>query len=174
MREFFADVSGKRVLEVGCGPGTWFPEIVTCAEYLGMDWNEEHIEAANQRYGSNKVSFVCGDVSRDVNPQQSKFDYIFAFGILHHLNDGQAHDLLSVCSGLLAKNGRFISIDPVYHEGQNSFAKWMNDRDSGQDIRFEKGYKKLADGLFDSVTTTICTDKLRIPYSHCVMTAGRS
>ncbi|MEM9279850.1 MAG: hypothetical protein AAGA76_14880, partial [Pseudomonadota bacterium] len=39
--QFFPDVVGKRVLEVGCGPGTWFPEIQGCAEYLGMDWNAE-------------------------------------------------------------------------------------------------------------------------------------
>lgn len=170
-KDFFDDVKSKSVLEVGCGPGTWFPQIDDCAEYLGMDWNQDHIDAGNQQYGSSTVRFVCGDVSKDLKPELQKFDYIFAFGILHHLSDQQAIDLLKVCSKLLGKQGRFVSIDPVYHENQNPFAKWMNDRDSGQDIRIEEGYRNLSEDLFTSIVTTVCTNKLRIPYSHCVMVA---
>ncbi len=172
--EFFPDVAGKSVLEVGCGPGTWFPEMEGCASYLGMDWNEEHIEQANERFGSETTRFVCGDVSKDISADQQQFDYIFAFGILHHLDDKQAAALMSVCSALLSPASKFLSIDPVYHEGQNRFAKWMCDRDSGQDIRTETGYRALADEKFGSVSTTVCTDKLRIPYSHCVMVANRT
>lgn len=172
--KYFDDLQGKSVLEVGCGPGTWFPQIEDCAEYLGMDWNQDHIDAGNKQYGSSTVRFVCGDVSKDVNPDQRKFDYIFAFGILHHLSDQQAIDLITVCSALLKKQGRFISIDPVYHENQHFFAKWMNDRDSGQNIRSEEGYRKLSESLFTSIGTTVCTDKLRVPYSHCVMVAEQS
>lgn len=169
--EYFPDVAGKRVLEVGCGPGTWFPEISECAEYLGMDWNAQHIVEANKKFGSDIVRFVNGDVSKDVPQEGDGYDFIFAFGILHHLNDEQVTSLLQVCEKLVSKQGKFISVDPVYHDGQNFFAKWMNDRDSGQDIRTENAYASLVSRAFGNVETSICTDKLRIPYSHCVIVA---
>ena len=171
-KQFFGDIAGKRALEVGCGPGTWFPELADCAEYLGMDWNGEHIAQANQKYGSDNVRFVQGDVSRDIPQDTPGYDFVFAFGILHHLDDGQALSLLKSVSGLLSPEGRFISVDPVYHNGQNFFAKWMNDRDSGQNIRREQEYGALAKNAFANVATSLCTDKLRIPYSHCVVEAS--
>jgi len=170
--EFFNDVKGLRVLEVGCGPGTWFPEIKECGEYLGMDWNQDHIALANEQYGKENIQFLCGDVSKDVPVDDRKYDYIFAFGILHHLDDQQANALLKTCKSLLSDTGKFLAVDPVYHQGQHFFAKWMCDRDSGQDIRTEDGYKLTAKTVFKKVETQICTDKLRIPYSHCVITAS--
>jgi len=170
--EFFPDVRGCRILEIGCGPGTWFPEVKGCREYLGMDWNAEHIAMADKKYGNNKVKFICGDVTKDVPLEGLGYDYIFAFGILHHLSNEQAQLLLDLCSRLLSKSGKFLSVDPVYHENQSFFAKWMNDRDSGQDIRTEQSYRQLAIRVFNNVETTVCTDKLRIPYSHCVIKAS--
>lgn len=171
-KQFFNNVSGKSVLEVGCGPGTWFPEISGCHNYLGMDWNIEHIAIANELYGGDGIQFLCGDVSKDVPKGQDTYDYIFAFGILHHLSDEQAEPLLEVCSNLLSETGKFLSIDPVYHQGQHFFAKWMCDRDSGQDIRTEEGYRQSMSKVFKNVKTQVCTDKLRIPYSHCVVLAS--
>ncbi|MEM7068942.1 MAG: class I SAM-dependent methyltransferase [Pseudomonadota bacterium] len=171
--QYFSDIAGKRVLEVGCGPGTAISVLSDCSEYIGMDWNSEHIERANARFGDKHIKFICGDVSKDLDPEFEQFDYILAFGILHHLDDGQASGLLKACADLLDDDGRFLSIDPAYHDGQNFFAKWIIDRDSGQDIRREEGYRGLAQKHFNRVETNICTDKLRIPYSHCVVIASR-
>ena len=169
--QFFPNLKNKRILEVGCGPGTWFPEMSECREYLGVDWNADHISHANERHGGESVSFICGDVSKDIPAGATAYDFIFAFGIIHHLDDEQANSLLQACSTLLAADGVFISVDPVYHTGQHFFARWMCDRDSGQNIRSESEYATLTKKTFKQVETVISTDKLRIPYSHCTVLA---
>jgi SAM-dependent methyltransferase len=168
-QNYFNDLQNKRVLEVGCGPGSWYPNLSDCAAYVGMDWNKDHIERASSLYASDRAEFVVGDVSTDLPLDTEKFDYVFAFGVLHHLDDTQANALLTACQKVLGTSGKFVSIDPVYHEGQNFFSKWMCDRDSGQNIRTEAGYRTLALSIFENAETAIHTDRLRIPYSHCVM-----
>ena len=66
-----------------------------------------------------------------------------------------------------------VSVDPVYHENQHWFAKWMADRDSGQNVRAQSGYEAIYAGLFENLSAEICTDRLRIPYSHCVIVAEK-
>lgn len=39
---------------------------------------------------------------------------------------------------LLKFTGGFLAVEPAYHDGQHPFARWMKDRDSGQNIRSEK------------------------------------
>ncbi len=170
--EYFADLEGKRVLEVGCGPGTWYPQLCAAGEYVGVDWNREHIAKAANSFGSARARFICGDVSGELGLPQGHFDIVFAFGLLHHLDDEQAKRLLGAARRLLAPQGRFIAIEPVYHDGQHAFARWMKDMDSGQNIRLEAQYMALAQEAFGSVETQIRTGMLRIPYSHCVVTAG--
>ncbi len=167
--QFFPDVAGKRLLEVGCGPGTWAPHLASARRYLGVDWNADHIAVATAQHGSDNVQFLCGDVAA-MALEEDGFDYVFAFGLLHHLGDAQAQSLLASVTRLMAPDGAFISVDPVYHDGQHPFAKWMNDRDSGQDIRRPPAYEALVAPHFGQVDGLLCTDKLRIPYSHYIMT----
>lgn len=170
-REYFPDVAGKRLLEVGCGPGTWFPHLASAGEYVGVDWNPNHVARANEAYASDRVRFLCGDVAGDLGLPASHFDFVAAFGLLHHLDDAQAGRLLAAARRLLSPRGRFVAIEPVYHDGQGRFARWMKDRDSGQNIRNEEGYRSLLAGHFGAVDTEIRTGMLRIPYSHCVINA---
>lgn len=170
-REFFPNLKGMRVLEVGCGPGTWLTQLRDCQSYLGIDWNSRHIHQARAQYGSDRHSFLVGDVSSDIPASEEPFDLIAAFGLLHHLDKEQLGGLIRSVRPLLSPDGRFIAIDPVYHPGQNWFAKWMNDRDSGQNIRRETGYRGELLPFFKTVETTLCTGRLRVPYSHCVTIA---
>lgn len=167
--EFFPDVVGKRVLEVGCGPGTWAPHLADAAAYVGVDWNADHIAEAQSKHGSDRVAFRCGDVASSLDLGDAGFDYVFAFGLLHHLDDDQAAGLLQSVTQVLEPAGAFVSVDPVYHDGQNPFARWMNNRDSGQNIRRAPQYEALVAPHFGRTDATLCTDKLRIPYSHYIM-----
>ena len=169
--EFFSDICNKTVLELGCGPGTWIDTLSDCGSYLGLDWNLDHINEANQKYGSEKIVFKVGNVASEIDTNQRQFDYIFGFGILHHLNDVQTSKMLETCVPLLSSEGMLITIDPVYHEKQHLFAKWMANHDSGQNVRTREAYEELAKAFFKQVQTYITTDKLRVPYSHCVMVA---
>ncbi|MGI9350702.1 MAG: class I SAM-dependent methyltransferase [Rhizobiaceae bacterium] len=171
--QYFNDVAGKKVLEIGCGPGASYPILSDSAEFIGVDWNAEHIKTAQEKFGSGKASFVRGDVRTELSMDSGRFDYVFAFGLLHHLDDNDAKELLIVAHDYLCTGGKFVSVDPVYHKGQNWFAKWMCDRDSGQNVRTAERYQSLFPEQFNNVCSNVSTDKLRIPYSHCVMVATK-
>lgn len=173
-RDFFPDLHGLTVLEVGCGPGTWFEEVKDCEHYTGIDWNGEHIAQANAAYGSNKARFIEGDIVTDVGKDGEKFDRIFAFGILHHIDDGGVKNLMAIIRQRLKEGGQFISIDPVYHEGQHFLARWMKNRDSGKNIRTQMGYEALIQPELGQCEAVTVTDRLRIPYSHCIITASKN
>ena len=166
--QFFPDIVGKRLLEVGCGPGTWAPHLAEAACYVGVDWNQNHIEEATAQYGTESVQFHCGNVV-EIELGEERFDYVFALGLLHHLDDTQAAALIASITRMLTPEGTFISVDPVYHDGQHAFAKWMNNRDSGQNIRKAPEYKALVEPYFVTTKDALCIDKLRIPYSHYIM-----
>lgn len=172
-REFFPDLAGLTVLEVGCGPGTWFEQLKDAADYTGMDWNGEHIAEANERYSDDNVRFLCGDITTDLAEDANRFDRAFAFGILHHLDGEGATRVLESIHGMLKPGGQMISIDPVYHDNQHWFARWLKSRDSGQNIRTEAEYVALVKPRFRETTATTVTGKLRVPYSHCIVSATR-
>ncbi len=139
-----------------------------------MDWNSAHIEKATKMFGSERVRFLCGDVVSNLDLQSQHFDLVFSFGLLHHLDDQQADRMLGAAAQLLAPGGRFMAIEPVYHYDQHPFAKWMKDHDSGQNIRQKEGYRKLLASHWMDVQTEVRTGMLRVPYSHCVITAARA
>ena len=170
-RLYFTEFADKHVLEVGCGPGTWVSEMSAVQSYTGVDWNAAHIAKARSRFNTSQYAFFCGDVSESGALPDQRFDVICAFGLLHHLDDLQARNLLEAVKAKLVSGGKFLAIEPVYHEGQHWFARFMKNRDSGQNIRTESGYRELLDGQFAETSTQLHTDMLRVPYSHCVLQA---
>ena len=167
---FFPDLQGQRVLELGCGPGTWCRYLGEYEFYMGIDWNADHIMEANRKYGSHNTVFATGDASDEELEKLQNFDCILAIGLLHHLDDNQAGSMIRSTTKLLEANGRLITLDPVYHDGQGRFSRWMKDRDSGQNIRRPEEYIALVKGSFRTVDPELRTDLLRIPYSHFAMT----
>lgn len=172
-QEFFPKLDGLTVLEVGCGPGSWFEQLKDAADYTGMDWNAEHIAEANARYSNSHVRFLCGDITTDLTQDGSRFDRVFAFGILHHLDDRGVTNMLESIHALLKPGGQMISIDPVYHDNQHWIARWLKSRDSGQNIRREAEYAALVRSRFPETRAKTVTGRLRVPYSHCIVTAVR-
>jgi SAM-dependent methyltransferase len=166
----FAGLEGKKVLEVGCGPGSWAPYLSHAAAYTGIDWNPRHIETAQLKYGRDSVRFMHGDLAdpaliTDIGAP----DAVVGIGILHHLDDAIAADLLRRISSLLTPGGRYIGIEPVLHARQSPVARLLKALDSGRSIRTERGYRALLGGQYAHVDTTIRIDLMRIPYSHCLI-----
>ena len=134
----FKEFGGKSVLEVGCGPGTWVQEMPEVSYYLGVDWNEKHIQKAAQEYNSSGFDFICGDITDKHLLPKRTFDVVCAFGIMHHLDDLQVDQLLNSIKSKLTSDGLFLAIEPVYHSNQHWFARLMKKLDSGQNIRQRK------------------------------------
>jgi SAM-dependent methyltransferase len=162
-------VSGERVLDIGCGPGELLDEL-PAVDYLGLDLNPRYVEAARRRYG-DRGSFKCADVREIDVSHEAPFDLVLGIGILHHLDDGDAHTLLRLAASALARGGRMITFDGVFVPGQPRAARWLIERDRGQRVRTVDGYMTLVEHHFASVRKTVAEDLLRVPYTHIVIEA---
>ena len=81
------DISGKRVIDVGCGDGTYTLDLLKCntSYILGVDAAETAIESANVKAeGVDGISFQVASVY-DLQDLGEKFDVAIVRGVLHHL-----------------------------------------------------------------------------------------
>jgi len=157
--------AGDKVLDVGCGPATLRP-FLGKVDYLGMDMNPRHIEKAVETYG-HTGRFICGNAVADIKSAPGPYDIIICIGLLHHLDDNEAIELLGRLSERLSSVGRIVTYDPVYVEKQNFIAKKLNDLDSGQNIRTPEGYISLFNTERMTLRTDILSGMLNVPYNHC-------
>jgi len=83
-----ADYRGKRVLDVGCGDGTYTRELFEeggLASIHGVDHAAEAIEIARSRAGADTVTYeVCS--AESLAAANDSFDIAHLRGVLHHLD----------------------------------------------------------------------------------------
>src|ERR1700759_4909030 len=71
----------RRVLDVGCGPGT-NTSLFTDSDYTGVDINPEYIRQARNRY---QRRFLVADVTKYQVTPAERYDFILVNSLLHHL-----------------------------------------------------------------------------------------
>jgi SAM-dependent methyltransferase len=98
----------RRVLDVGCGPGTNAPHFKGM-EYLGLDINPEYIEQARERYG---MKFEVADVTQ-YEVHDDPFDFILVNSFFHHVGDEDSDRILAHLATLLTDEGRIQVLDLV-------------------------------------------------------------
>jgi SAM-dependent methyltransferase len=104
------DLEGtRRVLDVGCGPGT-NARVFAGREYVGIDVNPEYIRTASSRYPGR---WVVGDVTDETVFPNERFDCVFANSLMHHLDDGAVRNLLGRMARLTASGGKVHVLDLV-------------------------------------------------------------
>jgi SAM-dependent methyltransferase len=104
------DVQGaRRVLDVGCGPGTNTHHFAD-AEYLGIDFNPAYVESARRRHGRD---FIVADVTTYRVPADRRFDLILANSLFHHIDDRSTRRILSHLATLLTDDGHVHILDLV-------------------------------------------------------------
>jgi SAM-dependent methyltransferase len=99
----------RRVLDVGCGPGTNAPQFSN-SYYLGIDWNERYIRRAQDKYKGN---FIVGDVTKFQVSTDEKFDFILINSLLHHLDKEATKRLLAHLPTLLTEDGYIHIIELI-------------------------------------------------------------
>ena len=159
---------GDHVLDVGCGPADFAP-LMPEVQYVGVDHNPAYIAHAQARYGNSTARFLNQDVAADGFGFDGAFDIILIIGLLHHLDDTQASDLLAASQRCLKPDGRVISIDGVWTSPQHWLARLIIKNDRGQHVRTPGEYRHLAEAVFGRVSAEVRTDLLRLPYSHFIM-----
>jgi SAM-dependent methyltransferase len=102
----------RRVLDVGCGPGT-NTGCFNHAEYLGLDWSKAYVDYAKRRFGRK---FIVTDVCNYEPPPGVLYDFILVNSFLHHINDENSLKILSRLKDLLTEDGHIHVLDLVMPE----------------------------------------------------------
>lgn len=86
LRKAGLSVTGRKVIEVGCGTGrntVWLVE--RAAEIVGLDFSEEMLARARTRVGDSPVRFVQHDVRTTWPLPDASADVVIAMLVLEHV-----------------------------------------------------------------------------------------
>ncbi|MFN3715816.1 MAG: class I SAM-dependent methyltransferase [Thiobacillus sp.] len=164
--DYIKPFPGARVLDVGCGPADLLGYLGE-VEYWGYDISADYIAHARQKFGT-LGQFTCGLLTPAEVARLPAFDRVVLSGVLHHLDDSAARELLALVRLALKPEAHLVTVDPCLVDGQNPVARFLIERDRGQNVRTEAGYTALVKPLFDHSIIEI-RHKAWIPYTHCYM-----
>lgn len=170
--EIFRAKAGTTIVDVGCGTAEILDFLPPGVRYFGYDIAQSYIDAATARFGE-RGSFRCHDVTLIGPDEIPPCDLAIAFGVLHHLTDDDARELLENLYDRLAPGGRLVTIDPALEDGQAWLARALIKRDRGQNVRSSPDYLALAPQRFHDRKLTVRHDLLRIPYTHAIVECAK-
>ena len=87
-------------LDIGCGDFYWMQQVAPRLErYLGVDLVDPMIEQNTQKHGSDRVRFLCADLS-ELGPERGRvaaagpFDLVTALDVFGHMLNAEVDGLL--------------------------------------------------------------------------------
>lgn len=169
VHDFFPNMSGLRLLDVGCGTAEILKYIPNDVAYFGFDPSETYIRKAKLRFGHRGSFFYADYVQHASLADLPPFDLVLAAGVLHHLDDGEAAALFKLAKEALHPSGRLLTIDPTYTDDQSLLARRIISKVRGQNVRRPENYIEIAHRHFSNITHTIRHDLMNIPFSHLIM-----
>ena len=99
-----------RVLDIGCGPGTFIGNYLDGVECLGVDSSRPQIDYANRRYATARHRFSTQRLDRI----DERFDAVTLIEVIEHLPPPDARRLLAEARVLLSPQGRLVVTTPNY------------------------------------------------------------
>ncbi len=111
LREFMGDLSGKSVLEIGCGTGDILRHL-NPGVGVGIDASKNMVELARAKHGSRRIRFMAMDA--EALAINRKFDFVVMVDVLEHLESVPA--ALSGIRRVSGKNTRVVitSANPLW------------------------------------------------------------
>jgi SAM-dependent methyltransferase len=173
-REYVRAKPGDRILDLGCGPADILISLHD-VDYVGIDQEPRYIELARRRFGA-RGTFHCGhaDTRFLAELDLGKFDVVFAHGLIHHLDDEQAHEFFETARGALRPGGRVVTADGVFEPRQSRLTRFLLEGDRGNFVRTRPQYEEIARSTFANVETEIRRDVFRLPYSLILLQCGEA
>jgi SAM-dependent methyltransferase len=138
--------SVRRVLDVGCGPGTNTHHFRD-ADYLGIDRNAAYIDYARRRY---KRDFLVADVTQYSAPKGEGYDFILLNSVLHHIDLPGTLRILSHLCMLLTHEGHVHILELVL-SGRRSIARFLACWDRGAFPRPLQEWQEVLGETFEPV-----------------------
>jgi SAM-dependent methyltransferase len=138
--------SMRRVLDVGCGPGTnsrYFQH----ADYLGIDLNPRYVEHARRVHGRE---FLAVDACTYQPAAGERYDCIFLNSFLHHIDDENCGRILRRLHDVLSADGHIHILDLVLPE-RPSAARWLARHDRGNFARPLATWRGMFGEVFEPV-----------------------
>jgi SAM-dependent methyltransferase len=170
VRETIRPRAGDRVFDIGCGPGALLNCMPPGVAYFGFDRNATYIDRARRVHGG-RGEFVCDDVANFASHGLELADIAVAIGLLHHLDDRLAQELLRCIAHSLKPGGRLITVDPCFHPKQSALQRFIVSRDRGMHVREFDRYVGLSSDVFRDLKANFQRSHFPFPYSVCVIEA---
>jgi len=152
-----------KVLDIGCGPAeilNYIPNSI----YYGFDIDRRSINYAKNRYTNKNHHFYCKYFVKQDLTKLPKFDHVILFGILHHLDNEKAKNILHLCKKAMKIGATLLTEDPIFVKNQNFIAKFLISRDRGMNVRTEGNYINLIKINFKKIKSKI-SHQFFIPYT---------
>jgi len=100
--------SGRRVLDVGCGPSFMAPRLGKRCNYTGVDWNPDIVAENRRRFPD--LRFECFDATQAWPFEGNSFDTVLIVGVLEHVT--KRLEMLSEAARVMVNGGQFIATTP--------------------------------------------------------------
>jgi 2-polyprenyl-3-methyl-5-hydroxy-6-metoxy-1,4-benzoquinol methylase len=160
-RAVVAHLAGaKRLLDVGCGPGTFIGNYLGGVDCLGTDFSVSQIEYANRHYADALHRFSTQPVTSLVEAGD-RFDAITMIELVEHLAVADVASLLAEARRLLAADGLLIVTTPNYRSlwpliewGVNLASPVRYEQQHVNKYRRDRLVAQLIDAGFGRVTVT--------------------
>ena len=158
---------GMVVLDIGCGPG-YAISCFTNPEYYGFDISPEYIKWARRKF-SPPGHFRCQFFDQSALQWLPKVDVVLLLGVLHHVDNHQAVQLLDLARQAMKPDGLLVTLDGCYLPKMSRLAKFFLDEDRGEFIREPEEYVNLGRQVFQRVESVVELDLFYIPYTNVTL-----
>lgn len=167
VNEYLKPFPNCRILDIGCGFAGILEHLPQDIEYVGYDISKAYISYAQKKYG-NRATFYNQRVD-DMQVQNNLFDIVLADGLLHHLNDQDAHNLFHIGFLALRDNGFMFTSDPTFIENQGIISRFISSMDRGRHVRYPHEYKKIAQTRFPYAESYVIHNISNRPQTGCFL-----
>jgi SAM-dependent methyltransferase len=105
--ELLGDVSGREILDLGCGDGVFGQELLTagCQSYLGLEASRQMVQLARQNLQETSGQIVHIKIE-DWDYPPARFDLVISRLALHYVAD--LDETFHKVNHTLRRNGRFV------------------------------------------------------------------
>ena len=122
-----ASLKGKKILDAGCGPGTYGLMLAQCGnEVVGVEISPGGVQVANERAKQKRVTFKAqvGDLEK-LPFADNTFDVCFCGWVLHHFPDVDAS--VSELARVLKPGGMIAMAEPNESNLALRFSRFIED-----------------------------------------------